>query len=77
MNGNDAVAVIWFHERDELPDEELSMSGDVMHFHLPLTLFHIVIDLLRNEKPVWHIMGSHFMGPPGLMFGAEPVGEAE
>lgn len=77
LNGTKIVAMIWFYERDELPEDELSMSGDVMNFNLPISLFNTVIDLLRNEKPIWITIGHPFIGPPGLMFGDEPVGEAE
>jgi hypothetical protein len=49
-------------------------SGGIVRMHLPSTMFHSVIDVLRNEKPVYiyFVSGRAFLGTS-----SEPIGEEE
>ncbi len=49
-------------------------SGGIIRMHLPSTMFENVIDVLRNEKPVYiyFAAGRAFLGTS-----AEPIGEGE
>ena len=49
-------------------------SGGVIRMHLPSIMFGPVVDVLRNEGPLY----IHFNGSIGILgSGAEPVGEGE
>ena len=49
-------------------------NGGIIRMHLPSTMFENVIDVLRNEKPVYiyFTSGRAFLGTS-----AEPIGEGE
>lgn len=49
-------------------------SGGIIRMHLPSTMFQNVIDVLRNEDPVYiyFTAGRAFLGTS-----AEPIGEGE
>jgi hypothetical protein len=49
-------------------------DGGIIKMHLPSAMFHGVLDMLRNEKPinVYFAQGRGFLGTA-----AEPVGEGE
>lgn len=50
------------------------VSNDIIRMHLPSTMFENVIDILRNESPVYTYFaaGRAFLGTS-----AEPIGEGE
>ncbi len=49
-------------------------SGDIIRMHLPSTMFHNVLDVLRNEKPLY----IYFVQNRGfLTTSKEMVGEGE
>ena len=51
-----------------------TMEDHVVLMHMPSTMFGNVLDVLRNEKPIW----VYYVGGRGyLTSGNEPVGEAE
>jgi hypothetical protein len=49
-------------------------SGGIIRMHLPSAMFHSVLDVLRNEKPihVYFTGGRAFLGTA-----SEPIGEEE
>ena len=49
-------------------------SGGIIRMHLPSAMFHSVLDVLRNEKPihVYFAAGRGFLGTS-----SEPIGEEE
>ena len=49
-------------------------SGGIIRMHLPSAMFHNVLDVLRNEKPihVYFAQGRGFLGSS-----SEPIGEEE
>ncbi len=49
-------------------------SGGIIRMHLPSAMFHSVLDVLRNEKPihVYFLAGRGFLGSS-----SEPIGEEE
>lgn len=51
-----------------------AIDGGIIKMHLPSAMFHSVLDVLRNEKPinVYFAQGRGFLGTSG-----EPVGEGE
>ena len=49
-------------------------SGGIIRMHLPSAMFENVIDVLRNEKPLYVYFGA---GVGLLSSSKEPVGEAE
>jgi len=54
--------------------ENDSISGGIIRMHLPSAMFENVLDILRNEKPVY----VYFAQDRGfLSTSLEPVGEAE
>ena len=54
--------------------ENDSESGGRIKMHLPTTLFQSVLDVLRNEKPVYIYFAQ---GRGFLSTSTEPVGEGE
>ena len=52
-----------------------SNSGGIIKMHLPSTMFHSILDVLRNEKPI----NIYFAQSRGFFGTAtnEPVGEGE
>lgn len=49
-------------------------SGGIIRMHLPSTMFQSVLDILRNEKPVYIYFAQ---GRGFLSTSKEPVGEGE
>jgi hypothetical protein len=54
--------------------EDDSLLGDIIRMHLPSAIFQSVLDILRNEQPVY-IYWAQNRG--FLSTSKEPVGEAE
>ncbi|WDE02628.1 MULTISPECIES: hypothetical protein [Thalassomonas] len=71
-SGN-TVAFVRFND-PEMKFEEDSESGGRIKMHLPSSMFEGVLDVLRNEKPVYvyYAQGRGF-----LSTSTEPVGEGE
>jgi hypothetical protein len=67
------LAHINFNDAD-MKFENDSESDGIIKMHLPSTMFENVIDVLRNEKPVY-IQFVH--GHAVLQTSLEPVGEGE
>ncbi|MGF1639666.1 MAG: hypothetical protein ACFCUO_01810 [Rhodospirillales bacterium] len=54
--------------------ENDSESGGIILMHLPSAMFHSVLDVLRNEKPVYIYFAQ---GRGFLATSKEPIGEGE
>lgn len=54
--------------------ENDSQIEDIIYMHLPSAMFHNVLDVLRNEKPVYIYFAQ---GGAFLATSKEPVGEGE
>jgi len=73
--GDEKKALAWirFCDPGEAPKADTNAGGTI-RMHLPSTMFHSVLDVLRNEKPVF----IRFVQNRGfLSTGQEPVGEGE
>ena len=66
-------AWIRFNDPGQFFENDYETSG-IIRMHLPSTMFENVIDVLRNEKPVYiyFTAGRAFLGTS-----AEPIGEGE
>ena len=76
LYGTDGKVVAYVRFNDPgMAFEADSMLGNIIRMHLPSTMFHSVLDILRNEKPVhiYFAQGRGFFGTAGT----EPVGEGE
>ena len=72
------IGALYFHrvpstmpDGDHLPDSGQPMS------HYPVEDFSRVLDILRNEKPVYYQQLSTWPGMASLRTSTEPVGEGE
>jgi hypothetical protein len=70
--GNTA-AFLRFNDRGMFFEND-SDSGGIIKMHLPSAMFRNVLDILRNEKPIYVYFGA---GIGALETSAEPVGEEE
>lgn len=72
-DGNNVVAWVRFNDPG-IALENDDMLGSVIRMHLPNTMFHSVIDMLRNESPikVYFAQNRGFLGTD-----PEPTGEGE
>jgi hypothetical protein len=67
--------VAWVRFNDpEMHFEDDYVSGGIIRMHLPSSMFHSVVDMLRNEKPIniYFAANRGFLGTSD-----EPVGEEE
>lgn len=81
-SGNQLVANAYFaREGTSAPDA--TFSGGVIYYHAPGSQYAPVIDMLRNEKPVYIAWTPHADstepndGDAYLFTGQEPIGEGE
>ncbi|MFC2023576.1 hypothetical protein ACFLT5_02435 [Chloroflexota bacterium] len=72
------IGALYFHDDpDTMPDgDDLPDSGQPMS-HYPIEDFARVLDILRNEKPVYYQQLSNWPTMGNIRTGAEPVGEGE
>lgn len=73
---DNVIGVLQFHENEIQPIE----SKDFEHIHLqyPMSRFQLIVDILRNEKPIYIGYWKNQYGKYGrLCTGKEPVGEGE
>ena len=75
LSGNDGKTIAWIRFNDPgMFFEDDYESGGIIRMHLPSNMFQNVLDVLRNEKPVY----IYFAQNRGfLSTSKEPVGEAE
>jgi hypothetical protein len=66
-------AFVRFNDPDMIFENDYERSG-IIRMHLPSAMFHNVLDVLRNEKPVYIYFAQ---GRGFLSTSKEPVGEGE
>lgn len=75
LSGAGGQTVAWLRFNDPgMAFEADSESGGIIRMHLPSTMFEPVVDLLRNEKPMYIYFAA---GRGFLSSSSEPIGEAE
>lgn len=75
LYGNDGRPAAFLRFNDEgMAFENDSLLGDIIRMHLPSEMFSNVIDVLRNEQPVY-IYWAQNRG--FLSTSKEPIGEGE
>ena len=67
------AAFVRFNDPDMAFENDVE-SGGIIRMHLPSTMFENVLDVLRNEKPVYIYFAQ---GRGFLSTSKEPVGESE
>ena len=75
LSGQDGKSVAWLRFNDPgMAFEDDYEEGGIIHMHLPSSMFHNVLDVLRNEKPIdiYFVQGRGFLGTSN-----EPIGEDE
>ena len=72
-NKNKVVAWIRFNDPGQLFEKDY-IKNETIRMHLPSSMFGNIVDILRNEKPVYiyFVSGRAFLGTS-----AEPIGEEE
>jgi hypothetical protein len=72
------IGALYFHnDPNTMPDaDSLPDAGQPM-VHFPIEDFHRILDILRNEKPVYYQQFSNCPTMAGLRINREPVGEGE
>lgn len=70
---NRTAAFVRFNDPEMNFESDYERSG-IIRMHLPSTMFHNVLDVLRNEKPVYIYFAQ---GRGFLSTSKEPVGEGE
>jgi hypothetical protein len=75
LSGTDGKTVAWVRFNDPgMFYENDYESGGIIRMHLPSAMFENVIDVLRNEKPIY----IYFAQNRGfLTTSKEPIGEEE
>lgn len=72
-SNNKTAAFVRFNDPGMFFEDD-ALSGDIIRMHLPSAMFENVLDVLRNEKPVYVYFAQ---GRGFLSTSKEPVGEAE
>ncbi|AMM41603.1 hypothetical protein HS1_001809 [Candidatus Desulfofervidus auxilii] len=72
-NNNKTVAYIRFNDPGMFFENDYQ-SGGIIRMHLPSAMFQNVLDVLRNEKPIYiyFVQNRGFLGTS-----TEPIGEGE
>ncbi len=68
-------ALLFYPETKLLPNARLDPKRDVIFLSYSISQFHAVLDILRNEKPLW--LYYRTATDAGLSSGREPIGEEE
>jgi hypothetical protein len=70
---NNTVAWVRFNDRGMFFEDDYE-SGGIIRMHLPSAMFGNVLDVLRNEQPVYvyFVAGKALLGTS-----SEPIGEEE
>jgi hypothetical protein len=72
-DGGNTVAYVRFNDPGMFFENDYESDG-IIRMHLPSAMFENVLDVLRNEKPIYIYFTS---GRAFLATSSEPVGEAE
>ncbi len=68
---------VWFEARDGELEPATNFSGNQYRFHYHYKDMASLIDMLRNEKPVYVIYQPAGANNSRISTGSEPVGEGE
>ena len=68
-------ALLFYPENKLLPNARLDTNKDVIFLSYSISQLHAILDILRNEKPLW--LYYRTATNAGLSSGKEPVGEEE
>ncbi len=68
-------ALLFYPENKLLPNARLDTNKDVIFLSYSIAQLHALLDILRNEKPLW--LYYRTTTNAGLSSGKEPVGEEE
>lgn len=72
----EVIGVLQFYEEGERPEDHQDI--DRFYIQYPISKFSLIIDILRNEKPLFVGYWQNQFGQYGRIFtGKEPVGEGE
>lgn len=75
-NANEVIGVLQFFDEDR--DIEEPIDIDRFYIQYPISKFSYIVDILRNEKPIFVGHWENKYGKYGrICTGREPVGEAE
>ena len=78
LKGEGFYALLTFHRDGPLPNASAPTTfGQRFYGHMDYQQMQMIVDLLRNEKPVrfgWYVANPNYFH---LMTGAEPVGEGD
>lgn len=78
LYGKEFYALLKFHKEGPLPDASAPIQyGQRFYGHLDFQQMEMIVDLLRNEKPLrfgWYEQNPNLFH---LMTGQEPVGEGD
>jgi hypothetical protein len=78
MTGAGFYASITFHKTGPLPDASAPTTyGQRFYGHLDFQQMPVMLDILRNEKPLRFGWNDASLGQFHLMTGSEPVGEGD
>jgi len=72
-SGGKTAAYVRFNDPGMLFEADYESDG-IIRMHLPSTMFASVVDVLRNEKPMYIYFAA---GRAFLSSSKEPIGEAE
>ncbi|NVM30702.1 MAG: hypothetical protein HWN65_17815 [Candidatus Helarchaeota archaeon] len=75
LKDTDAKAFLFFYVGAELPSQN-KMSGSNYKTYWKMSQFADVVDILRNEKPLWFYFGEKTK-VANIQTTQEPVGEEE
>jgi len=68
-------ALLFYPENKLLPNARIDTNKDVIFLSYSINQLHAILDILRNEKPLW--LYYHNATNAGFSSGREPVGEEE
>lgn len=76
-NEEDFVLQLNFHpDNKKLPEIHYDNRNKLVYMHYPMSMFPNIIDMLRNEKPIY-FHWTRELNQGFLRTGKEPVGEGE
>lgn len=75
---NSLICVAYFHrDPSTMPDTDSRTPAGAVHCHFPWEHFPHVLDLLRNERPVYLRYVGADWNVAAIVTSPEPVGEGE
>lgn len=74
---DDFVLQLTFHpDNKPLPENHYDVRNKLVYLRYPMSMYHNIIDTLRNEKPVY-FRWTRELNMGFIRTGKEPVGEGE